>query len=368
MLRPYLVNPLVDVSDRHLAHPPAQWIVFFLSSVALHGLAFGLLSGFVGQQRTAKINQEPVPVQLIDLSAIAPQTQSPQPQITSSLPSQTIPAPVQKTPIQRSEAPTTTIVSPVTPPRSTKPSTSRKPVSRNDNSPERKTVKPSPTKGSRKSRIARRSPTASRIAVKPSASASRSSGSSNSKPAPQESSQPTSQASPSPTTSNSPATSPKPSASPQTTSASKPTRSPAQNSDSSSPAKPPGKVQGAESQQGGSLVATLSDIHLANGGTDVPDQLAKPRQQEKRFSGVGYPAKAGLSPNQVVVLQVLLLIDHTGQPQVQTAQMIQGSNGVNAEQLAREIIQNWKFQPATQAGQAVDSLLKVVLTVNPHAT
>jgi len=385
MLRPYTLTPSPQVVERHHANPPAQWIVFCLSSAIVHVLAFWLIPGLAMRQQNSRLSNEPVPVQLIDLSAIAPRPGLPQ--ATSVQPPATVPQtpiprvtpPVEQPPIQQLEKLPAPVVPAVVQPLPVKPTKSTVTRRRVIPSPQSSTKTTSerivkraaqPTTKPRVSPttpLKRRSPSSS--SSKPASTTNSSQPSPNTKPAPQAGSQTNSESSTSPETSATP---------PQTTTAQKPVSPPQETStkplpDTSSttrnpaiPASEPSSTsQGSESQRGGSLVATLSNPRLANGGTDVPDKLATPQQQERRFSGLTYPAKVGMNFDQAIVLQVLLLIDNKGQATVQATKTLQGGAGVDAEFVAREMIKDWKFEPATQAGQAVDSLLEVTLTVNP---
>ena len=109
----------------------------------------------------------------------------------------------------------------------------------------------------------------------------------------------------------------------------------------------------------------MSNIRDANRGNDIPGKLAKPYQQEKPFNYIPLPSSKETT-NQVVVLQVMVLIDNTGKAKVQSTQVLQGSKTIDSQQLAQDLIKDWKFEPAYQGNQPVDSLLRVVLTLKPQ--
>ncbi|HEY9692163.1 MAG TPA: hypothetical protein V6D15_08165 [Oculatellaceae cyanobacterium] len=148
-------------------------------------------------------------------------------------------------------------------------------------------------------------------------------------------------------------------------------RSPSTNNQQTSP---PSSSQGQQTsstagnsqpQQSGGLVATLSNIRAANRGKDIPEKLAKPYQQEKQFDYIPLPSSKETT-NQAVVLQVVVLIDDTGKPEVQSTQVLQGSQTIDSQQLAQDLIKDWKFEPAYQGNKPVYSLLQVVLTLQPQ--
>ena len=130
---------------------------------------------------------------------------------------------------------------------------------------------------------------------------------------------------------------------------------------------PPATESPKSEEDSRGLVATLSDVRLANGGRDNPDRVAKPRKSQKQFNSMDYPSKAKGKQNRVLVLEVKLLIDDKGNPEVQSAQVVKGTSSVSPRQLASEIIQGWKFEPAYQAKQPVYSNMEVVLRIAPLA-
>jgi outer membrane biosynthesis protein TonB len=125
-------------------------------------------------------------------------------------------------------------------------------------------------------------------------------------------------------------------------------------------------AESSQPQQSGGIVATLSNIRDANRGKDIPEKLAKPYQQEKQFDYIPLPSSKETT-KQVVVLQVVVLIDDTGKPEVQSTQVLQGSKTIDSQQLAQDIIKDWKFEPAYQGNQPVSSVLQVVLTLEPQS-
>jgi len=130
---------------------------------------------------------------------------------------------------------------------------------------------------------------------------------------------------------------------------------------------PPATESSKSEEDSRGLVASLSDVRLANGGRDNPDRVAKPRQSQKQFDSMDYPSRAKGKQNRVLVLEVKLLIDDKGNPEVQSAQVVKGTSSVSPRQLASEVIQGWKFEPAYQAKQPVYSNMEVVLRIAPLA-
>ncbi|MGB3205624.1 MAG: hypothetical protein WBB28_11600 [Crinalium sp.] len=124
-------------------------------------------------------------------------------------------------------------------------------------------------------------------------------------------------------------------------------------------------AESSQPPQSGGIVATLSNIRDANRGKDIPEKLAKPYQQEKQLDYIPLPSSKDTT-KQAVVLQVVVLIDDTGKPEVQSTEVLQGSNTIDSQQLAQDVIKDWKFEPAYQGNQPVSSLLQVVLTLEPQ--
>jgi len=118
-------------------------------------------------------------------------------------------------------------------------------------------------------------------------------------------------------------------------------------------------------QEGSGMMATLFEVHLANGGKDIPDKPAKPKKEKKEFSSILYPAKQGQKSDGLLVLRVLLLIDNTGKPTMQSAKVLQGNASFNTDEFVKGLIQDWQFEPAYSAGQAVDSLLEASIKISP---
>jgi hypothetical protein len=118
-------------------------------------------------------------------------------------------------------------------------------------------------------------------------------------------------------------------------------------------------------QEGSGMMATLFEVHLANGGKDIPDKPAKPKKEKKEFSSILYPAKQGQKSDGLLVLRVLLLIDNTGKPTIQSAKVLQGNASFNTDEFVKGLIQDWQFEPAYSAGQAVDSLLEASIKISP---
>jgi len=126
----------------------------------------------------------------------------------------------------------------------------------------------------------------------------------------------------------------------------------------------PGKKV-SPAQEGSGMMATLFEVHLANGGKDIPDKPAKPKKEKKEFSSILYPAKQGQKSDGLLVLRVLLLIDNTGKPTMQSAKVLQGNASFNTDEFVKGLIQDWQFEPAYSAGQAVDSLLEASIKISP---
>ncbi|MEZ2249030.1 hypothetical protein [Microcoleus sp.] len=111
-------------------------------------------------------------------------------------------------------------------------------------------------------------------------------------------------------------------------------------------------------------IATLDLNSIRGGNRDIPDQLARPRQNQKQIDVL----QIGSS---VVSLDVFLQIDDRGRLAAignVKASSNQGSSSgksLNFEAIARQLFRDWEFQPARSGSKPVYSELWVRVTIKP---
>jgi hypothetical protein len=111
-------------------------------------------------------------------------------------------------------------------------------------------------------------------------------------------------------------------------------------------------------------IATLDLNSIRGGNRDIPDQLARPRQNQKQIDVL----QIGSS---VVRLDVFLQIDDRGR--LAAIGNVKGSSNqgsssgksINFEAIARQLFRDWEFQPARSGGKPVYSELWVRVTIKP---
>ena len=149
-----------------------------------------------------------------------------------------------------------------------------------------------------------------------------------------------------------------------------------QNLPNASPNQPPAAPTGqnsSNSQQGGGFIATTDKFGLTNNNREVidpvrnkGDKLATPKPGNRQSFSKDYLKSLGITLDQVVVLQVIILIETTGEPTVLSTQVQQGNISADkADRLAREIIKQWQFEPTYMAGSPVPRDYSLPLTINP---
>ena len=137
------------------------------------------------------------------------------------------------------------------------------------------------------------------------------------------------------------------------------------------PLTPSPKPQPSGSQKNGSIVATFDLGSIRSGERDIPDQLAKPVQNQRQFSPILDPLQIGLISGSALTFEVLVEIDEKGKLTIirQVNPVEDGTQGQSGAQsfdylgFAKELLKNWQFQAAHSGGQAVYSELWLRLTV-----
>ncbi|XZO02888.1 MAG: hypothetical protein ACM65L_03685 [Microcoleus sp.] len=120
----------------------------------------------------------------------------------------------------------------------------------------------------------------------------------------------------------------------------------------------------AQPPESSGAIATLDLNSIRGGNRDIPDQLARPRQNQKQIDVL----QIGSS---VVSLDVFLQIDDRGRLAAignVKASSNQGSSSgksINFEAIARQLFRDWEFQPARSSGKPVYSELWVRVTIKP---
>ncbi len=137
------------------------------------------------------------------------------------------------------------------------------------------------------------------------------------------------------------------------------------------PPVPSPKPQPSGSQNNGGVIATFDLGSIRSGERDIPDQLAKPVQNQRQFSPVLDPLQIGLISGSALTFEVLVEIDEKGKLTIirQVNPVEDGTQGPSGAKtfdylsFAKELLKNWQFQAAHSGGQAVYSELWLRLTV-----
>jgi hypothetical protein len=305
------------MTERRHSDPPALWITVILSSVVFHLFAVGMLRLLLmGRLYGLQSGTTLVPVDVVSIDPNV--TLSTQPTQTPGSVAITKPTPI-STPTKR-----TSNRLPERQPSSISTSSSTRANSREvlakQNLSQRGEVQPSPRQFP--------SPNPS---VKPS---------------------------PNPSASPSPKPSPNPSASPSPNPSPNPSPIPPPNP---SPIPPPNPQPG-----GGFHNAAIGGLSLTVPDRDIPTQYATlPEGSITKFPTDSLTA-LGIDPNQVLVLKAQVLIEATGKPTVlpNTAELLPGNISKDkAEQLAKQIIEKWTFNPTYMGSGPVTQAYNIELNI-----
>ena len=123
-------------------------------------------------------------------------------------------------------------------------------------------------------------------------------------------------------------------------------------------------VRTPQPRESSGVVATLDLSSIRGGNRDIPDQLARPKQNQKQIDVL----QIGSS---VVTLDVFLQIDDQGRlaaignVKASSSQGSSGGKNINFEAIARQLFQDWEFQPARSGGKPVYSELSLRVTIKP---
>lgn len=112
------------------------------------------------------------------------------------------------------------------------------------------------------------------------------------------------------------------------------------------------------------MAVTIMQVKSANDGKDVTDAgeraIARPITDSRTFADMVYPSQIGLNLGETVTL--LVLVDKQGNPTPQS--VLQGGRTAEYNELAKQLLQQFQFQPAQQEGQNVDTLIQVELRID----
>ena len=120
---------------------------------------------------------------------------------------------------------------------------------------------------------------------------------------------------------------------------------------------------------GGGLIATIiGNPQITNTQKDIPDQYARPKQNEIRLDSTDYLTNANININQTLRLKAIVLIDNLGKAEIipnQTQVLVGDISSTAAEKILREVLINWEFEPTYMAGGAVFQSYYLTVEINP---
>ncbi len=114
--------------------------------------------------------------------------------------------------------------------------------------------------------------------------------------------------------------------------------------------------------EGSGVQVALSNPQLGNDGKTIPDQPARPIELSKSIPDSNYPSVIELNFGQSVRLRIL--VKSTGKLDPSATTVIEGSRSLEYDNQAIELVKQWTFEPALQAGKPVDSLLDISVRID----
>lgn len=123
-----------------------------------------------------------------------------------------------------------------------------------------------------------------------------------------------------------------------------------------------------ESLSGGLIATIIGNPQITNTQKDIPDQYARPKQNEIRLDSTDYLTNANINIDQTLRLKVIVLIDNLGKAEIipnQTQVLVGDINSTAAEKILREVLVNWEFEPTYMAGGAVFQSYYLTVEINP---
>lgn len=127
----------------------------------------------------------------------------------------------------------------------------------------------------------------------------------------------------------------------------------------------PNVLVGQERGEGSGVQVALSNSELGNDGKTLPDQPARPIELNKLLPEVRYSSPVELNLRTVVRLRIVVKMTGEVDPNPTTMSVLRGSPSKEYDDFAFDLIKQWRFEPALQAGKPVDSLLDVDVQLNP---
>ena len=105
----------------------------------------------------------------------------------------------------------------------------------------------------------------------------------------------------------------------------------------------------------------IVDSRIGNGGRDIPDSAAKPKIRKMKFPNIAYTAQTRKHFGKAV--ELIVTISEKGE--YDGAQVKSGSGDADYDELVKDELLTWEFEPAYQAGKPVVSLLDISVTLDP---
>jgi hypothetical protein len=109
-------------------------------------------------------------------------------------------------------------------------------------------------------------------------------------------------------------------------------------------------------------------LTLTDPGRDIPTRYAQLRPNSTTQFPPDSLTPLGIDPNQVLVLKATVVIESTGQATVvpNSAQVSPGNISADkTEQLAKQIIENWTFEPTYMESGPVAQAYNIEVNLSP---
>lgn len=341
------IKTIITTKPRH-SDPPGLWLGVTLVSITFHIWLLWALRSAVWAEKAGNVEETIVPIEAIAIAPEAPILQSPpNPAPNSANTSSSVsPAPQKQQVFTKKEVPQLQKRQTPRPQKTTpqprkqqvpsqkkisQPQKQQSPPAKNTPQPQHKPSAPSPPKNNPPSPTSPETPTPSPKTPTPS-------------PQPDDSLlKPPLQSSlleppPKPLIPSPPA----PNASP--------TPPPPSPVSDASPTPPPSPVSGNR------FIATLGAPQLTQPDRDIPDRLARRKQNEKQFDAIDYLTPLGIEFKGELAIEVVAIIDENGKPSIypQSIKVLAGYiSSAKAAELATKIIEQWQFEPTYMGGQPI---------------
>ncbi|MEM9538125.1 MAG: hypothetical protein AAGA60_01290 [Cyanobacteria bacterium P01_E01_bin.42] len=338
----------------HHSDPPGLWIGVTLVSIALHLGLLWMLRSAVSEEKSGNVEEAIVSIETIAIAPEEPKTQSPpvpKPNPNRALPQN--PSPVspppqpspqkQETPPQKVAPPSQKQVTP--PPKKTAPAQKQQVTPTKVASPPQK--KTSSPKNNSRPQAPAPSPTPTPAPV----------------PTPTPSATPAPAPTPAPIPTPTPAPVPTPSPQPEKPSPQPPMQSsvlepppkPLTPTPNTSPTPDPPPAPDV-SPNGDRFIATVGTPRLTHPDRDIPDRLARRKENEKELNAIDYLIPLGIEIEREFAIEVVVVIETDGKPTVypQSIKVLSGNiSPERAAQFAKKVIEQWRFEPTYMGEQPI---------------